>query len=362
MSTSTVTPVAIDAFVPIDTIDVNGRHRRDMGDIRALADSIADVGLLNPVTLTREGRLVAGQRRLEAVRLCGMDTVPARFADNLDDAAKLLRAERDENVCRKDMTASELYALGKGLEELERPKAEQRQREARSRAGKIRQGTLDPASCSGEQDAGNTRDAIGEALGMSATTWHRLKHMGDRAADGDQSVADVLHQIDSGEQTITGGYRKIREPARTVEVVSEPEAEPEIASDLQWIPRPNEKGSGAARRRRELIAEMAPRGYTSTQIGDRLGILPHTIRRIAREEDIEIVADKVLGKAHLSQRIDSNRIIREVVQDLENTKMTLGLVTFADLDTSEIENWTTSLSKSIRMLNRLNKQLKEMIQ
>jgi hypothetical protein len=42
------------------------------------------------------------------------------------DAALLLQAERDENTCRKDFTPSEAVAIGKELEELERPKAAER--------------------------------------------------------------------------------------------------------------------------------------------------------------------------------------------------------------------------------------------
>ena len=75
---STITPVAIDAHVPVNEIDIVDRHRRDLGDIAALADSIRDIGLLHPITLTRTNRLVAGQRRLQAIRLIGMDTVPVR--------------------------------------------------------------------------------------------------------------------------------------------------------------------------------------------------------------------------------------------------------------------------------------------
>jgi hypothetical protein len=40
-----------------------------------------------------------------------------------------LRAERDENICRKDFTPTEEHALDEALLELERPKAEERQRE-----------------------------------------------------------------------------------------------------------------------------------------------------------------------------------------------------------------------------------------
>jgi ParB family chromosome partitioning protein len=52
------------AIVPIASIKPGTRHRRDMGDIDALARSIADVGLLHPVVINKEGVLIAGERRL----------------------------------------------------------------------------------------------------------------------------------------------------------------------------------------------------------------------------------------------------------------------------------------------------------
>ena len=54
--------------LPISEIVVGERHRRDLGDIRGLADSIADIGLLNPITVDENGRLLAGARRLAARR------------------------------------------------------------------------------------------------------------------------------------------------------------------------------------------------------------------------------------------------------------------------------------------------------
>ena len=54
--------------LPIDQIEVGFRYRKDLGDLRVLADSIAEIGLLHPVVVTPSGRLIAGQRRLQACR------------------------------------------------------------------------------------------------------------------------------------------------------------------------------------------------------------------------------------------------------------------------------------------------------
>jgi ParB-like chromosome segregation protein Spo0J len=352
MTAETITPVAIDAYVSVDEIDIVDRHRRDLGDLDALGRSIVDVGLINPITLTRTNRLVAGQRRMEACRLIGMDTVPVRYVDNLTDAAALLRAERDENVCRKDMTASELYAVGKGLEDLERPSA------------RARQGERNDLATSGSQEpevaTNPTARAVADGLGTSSTTWKRLKHIGDRAADGDPAAAETLQRIDSGQETITGGYQKIRTDEPQPASPPEPEPAPDNGRGPGWIPAPNERDREAAARRRELIREMAPTGATSQQIGDKLGILPQTIRKIARDQTITITADVALGRSH--KTIDSNRIVREIVQDLDNTEASIKLIRFDELDAAQIEHWTTSLSKSIRMLNRLNQQLRKAVQ
>ncbi len=52
----------------IDSIIVGKRHRQDPGDLAELMQSIKDVGLLQPITVTPDGVLVCGWRRLEAVR------------------------------------------------------------------------------------------------------------------------------------------------------------------------------------------------------------------------------------------------------------------------------------------------------
>lgn len=207
--------------VPLEWVQVVGRFRRELGDVGSLAHSIKDIGLINPITVTADGRLVAGQRRLEAVRQIGMTTIPARIVESLDGAVERLTAERDENTERKDMTPEELVALGRALEELERPKAEQRAREARTRAGKIRQGTYastEAASGSAEPNAavsGKTNEKVAEAIGTSATTYMRAKTVVEAANDHttspeERAVAQAALDEMNTTGRISGAYEKVR--------------------------------------------------------------------------------------------------------------------------------------------------------
>src|SRR5580704_15223137 len=107
----------------IEQIQIGYRYRKDLGDLRALSESIAEVGLLHPVVVTPEGRLIAGQRRLEACRSLGWADVPVTIVDLLQAA----RGEAHENFIRKDLLPSEIVALKRAIEPLERREARQRQ-------------------------------------------------------------------------------------------------------------------------------------------------------------------------------------------------------------------------------------------
>jgi ParB family chromosome partitioning protein len=65
--------------IALDQITVGERHRRDLGDIAALAESIQDLGLLHPVSIDKNGRLLAGARRLEACKRLGWSSIPVRL-------------------------------------------------------------------------------------------------------------------------------------------------------------------------------------------------------------------------------------------------------------------------------------------
>jgi ParB family chromosome partitioning protein len=59
----------------IDSIVVGVRHRQYPGEgVESLMESIKRLGLLQPVTITPDGVLVCGARRLEAVKRLGWPT------------------------------------------------------------------------------------------------------------------------------------------------------------------------------------------------------------------------------------------------------------------------------------------------
>src|SRR5262249_10254777 len=59
-----VTPTTTIPTLAIHEIRVGPRHRKDLGDLNALASNIAEVGLLHPAVVNHDGTLIAGERRL----------------------------------------------------------------------------------------------------------------------------------------------------------------------------------------------------------------------------------------------------------------------------------------------------------
>jgi ParB-like chromosome segregation protein Spo0J len=114
-------------------------------------------------------------RRLAAVRLLDWKSVPVRVVDRLVDALVALRAERDENTCRKDFLPSEAVAVGESLEALERAAAKQRQQEGRRRGGKSRHAAPSLVENFHEAETAKTRDKVGEVVGMSGITYEQAK-------------------------------------------------------------------------------------------------------------------------------------------------------------------------------------------
>lgn len=107
----------------IGSIVVGIRHRRDMGDVEALAASIREVGLLHPIVVDPQGRLIAGERRLAACKRLGWSDVPVTVVP----IAELARGEAAENFHRKDFTPSEAVAIKRALEPVEKEAARERQ-------------------------------------------------------------------------------------------------------------------------------------------------------------------------------------------------------------------------------------------
>lgn len=82
-----------------------GRRGLDADYVKKLAESIRELGLLNPITVDKDFCLIAGLHRLEAVKLLGFTAVECMVCSLEGLQAEM--AEIDENIVRNDLSAVE---------------------------------------------------------------------------------------------------------------------------------------------------------------------------------------------------------------------------------------------------------------
>lgn len=284
-----------DTRVLIEAIRIVGRHRREFGDVQALAEDIRINGLIHAVALTADNQLVAGERRLRAVRLLGWTEVPVRYLDNLADAAAVLHAERSENTQRLDMAPSELASLGSAIEALEKPKARERKVNGGVAGRAIQTGQSAPRLGTGSRPAaahaGETTAKVADALGVSDATYRRMRAVHNAATD--ESLPELERARAQGaldEMDRTDTVQPVYSRWRAGEVVGAPsEAVPAGESD-------EPKAEGRTRNRKALPDSFRDATYQLTRAVERVERL--------------VLDDRFTRNAEQVARISRNDLLR----------------------------------------------------
>ena len=193
--------------LPIDSINVTNRIRKNLGDIESLSRSIEELGLLSPIIVNEDYKLLAGERRLEACKRLNWEAVDVIVMDTAS-AENELDVEIAENENRKGFTREELINAGIEFERIEKVKAEYRSsmnlKQYCPRGGKLPPWKDEPTevvnlpprrdedterenfptrreedttSNSSQQTQGKTREIVAKKLGMSGKQYEREKYI-----------------------------------------------------------------------------------------------------------------------------------------------------------------------------------------
>jgi N6-adenosine-specific RNA methylase IME4 len=198
-------PPSSSRFWCVAGIVVGQRHRRDLGDIAGLAASIAEIGLLNPIVIRPDGTLIAGERRLRAVESLSREQIEVTIVD-LDEIA---RGEFAENVHRKDFTPSELVAIGREVERIERDRAKIRKAHD-GRAGKLP-----------ERQTGDARDKIAAQLGTSGRTYEKMRAVVEAGEAEPERFGKLVADMDRSGR-VNGVYKRLKNIEQAAAIRAEP--------------------------------------------------------------------------------------------------------------------------------------------
>ena len=176
----------------IAEIIVGERHRKNMGELDALAASMAELGLLHPIVVTPAGLLIAGERRLRAAELLGWTHVRV----NVVDIDQIVRGELAENACRKDFLPTEIDAIRRTVEPLERAAAKQRM----SEGGK---------GVEISTPSGKARDKVGAFAGVSGRTVEKIAAVCEAAEAEPERFGHLIPELDRY-RGVDHAYRSLR--------------------------------------------------------------------------------------------------------------------------------------------------------
>ena len=108
--------------IPTEALDTTRNIREDLGDLSELTSSVADLGVVTPITVYEPtaGRWVvlAGHRRVEAARRAGLASVPALSLGASPPDEDRLVVALTENLLREDLNPLDEAAVYEQLAEL----------------------------------------------------------------------------------------------------------------------------------------------------------------------------------------------------------------------------------------------------
>ena len=158
----------------ISDIIIGSRFRKDLGNVEDLCKSIQKVGLLHPVVVNEENKLIAGQRRIEAFKKLGHTEIPVTVLN----LKAILNGEIDENINRKSFATREKYHIYERLEPM------YRQQEG--------------AKLAPEVESGKTRDKIAKVLDVSHGNLAKIVNVVRAAEEYPALFGDLPEKVDAG--------------------------------------------------------------------------------------------------------------------------------------------------------------------
>jgi N6-adenosine-specific RNA methylase IME4/ParB-like chromosome segregation protein Spo0J len=221
---------------PLTSIKRRDRHRRDYGDLDALARSIDENGLLQPIAITPDGVLIAGERRLLAWPKTRFrdEPIPVHVVP-LDEIAP---GEWAENVHRKDFTPSEAVAIRRALE----PGLKAKARERQGARTDLRGNSQDVAPC-------RAADQAARLVGKDRRTLDRAEAIVAAAEAEPEKYGRLVDDMDRTGR-VNGPYKRLQVMQQSEALRASPPPLPMrgpypcIVVDFPWPHEPDEDDPG----------------------------------------------------------------------------------------------------------------------
>jgi ParB family transcriptional regulator, chromosome partitioning protein len=249
----------------IDSIVVGTRYRKDPGDLTDLMASIDQLGLLQPATITPDGVLVCGWRRLEAVRQLGWRSMNVWVRSGISGRLESLLAQQDDNDLHKPLNEIEKATLYRELKQVRAEEAERR-KQATQFGAESHRGASGGASDAPPGETGKARRQAAMAItGTASYDTHErvcaLMDWASRKATPPEIRAmanDALRRIEAGEP-VKPLHREVKD---AYDEIQDRDAETELAQlAREALERIKSESGSTGPKRKQLGRNQRPTSH-----------------------------------------------------------------------------------------------------
>lgn len=281
---------------------------------QAFDDLVADIrqqGLLVPITIDQEGRILDGRNR---ARACAQLGIEAQHTLYEGPATAFIVSM---NLKRRHLTIKQRAFIAARL--------------VTSPVGGGRNGSIEPGMVSAE--------AAADLLQVSRHTVHRARTV---LQHGDPATIDAVEHGDQGLAPAAAAIWS-RHPHR-----HDGSIEPSPAAPVNYRTK-----EGQALRL-QLLKDLAAQGYASRQMAPQIGISEERCRLLMKQHGIPCPGDKAMGKG---KRFRADTLMDNLVFAAEHLLADVNLIAFDELDSDRLQDWVPALKAAHRALGVFIRQL-----
>jgi 16S rRNA G966 N2-methylase RsmD len=214
--------------IPIDSVLIKDRTRKDFGDIKSLAESISAVGLLQPVVINENNELVDGQRRIKAFIQLGIKEIPFYRVS----LAQIILGEFHANSNRKDFTSSERVAISKAVEEFfskhskgaGRPRNVQQSDKTTNKNSKLSPDSTNEGSENNVVNlttfSGRVKDNVSRYFGISRNTLEKEKEIVNAAEKNPELLRELVKKVDLKKISVDKAVHELQKQVRKTQILA----------------------------------------------------------------------------------------------------------------------------------------------
>lgn len=203
--------------IELSKIKIGDRIRKDTGDLESLKSSIIKNGLFHPIVVDKDFKLIAGFRRLSAMKelnkevpnTSGFGNIPYTMI-NIENAFDV---ELEENTIRKNFTISEIADI---IDEVADTRIGHKQSDEDAKDGKL------PTF-----GKGTTREIVGKLTGYSSRQIDKIKTINEKAKVN-KKFQKYMEDIDNHKKSVNTVHTLVTKESRNLPKIELPKEQSDI--------------------------------------------------------------------------------------------------------------------------------------